>query len=661
MSNLLPLGLLASTLIFWGWRSGMLLIAVGVALILESSRLLKWRWDFSNSELNRLWDVCIILFIGSGVYLRLSEEVTNAGYLFFQWFPLVFLPIAFAQFYGVRQTMPLSVFSWFLRAKGEKHHRVVNVSWIYFALVLLSASAANRRDIGFYLAITLLLGWALWTLRPRRSPGWIWVSAFLLVGGTGFGLQYGISEFQNFLAGRVSDLFTRWGRKEIDANESHTSIGQVGKLKESGRIVLRVKSEAGPLPGLLRSVVFDTFRDRTWVRSKRDFVNVPVETDGNTWVLDPGHIADSAVRISMFLPQGKGLLPLPHGVSQVHHLPVGSMETNALGVARVAEGPALVSFQARRNSSATFDEPPEAADATVPLNEIAALEKISEELGLKPGDPYPEISKKVQNFFQQNFHYSLWLKAASSAVMPTKTTPVGRFLLESREGHCEYFATATVLLMRHLQVPARYAVGYAVMEDEKDKKATVAVRERHTHAWAMVWDGLQWLEMDNTPSSWQKSEEDRASLFEPVSDFFSDLWYRFNYWRWLGEKGVFSKLAPWLLAPLIVFMLWRIFWKKKRAADLEQIGNLFKILGGDSEFREIEARLIRLGWPRLNGESLATWMDRIAAAGVPTREIRPLASLHERLRFDPVGLSTTDRKVLSEGSKSWRAPQSLNH
>jgi transglutaminase-like putative cysteine protease len=46
----------------------------------------------------------------------------------------------------------------------------------------------------------------------------------------------------------------------------------------------------------------------------------------------------------------------------------------------------------------------------------------------------------------------------------TNETPLARFLLRTRSGHCEYFATATVLLLRQLGIPARYAVGYAVHE-----------------------------------------------------------------------------------------------------------------------------------------------------------------------------------------------------
>ena len=62
---------------------------------------------------------------------------------------------------------------------------------------------------------------------------------------------------------------------------------------------------------------------------------------------------------------------------------------------------------------------------------------------------------------------------------------MSRFLLRTRSGHCEYFATATVLLLRQLGIPARYAVGYAVHEATGRK---YVVRQRDAHAWCLVWN-----------------------------------------------------------------------------------------------------------------------------------------------------------------------------
>ena len=48
-------------------------------------------------------------------------------------------------------------------------------------------------------------------------------------------------------------------------------------------------------------------------------------------------------------------------------------------------------------------------------------------------------------------------------------TKVAEFLLKTRAGHCEHFATATTMLLRAAGVPTRYAVGYSVQEKKGDQ------------------------------------------------------------------------------------------------------------------------------------------------------------------------------------------------
>ena len=68
--------------------------------------------------------------------------------------------------------------------------------------------------------------------------------------------------------------------------------------------------------------------------------------------------------------------------------------------------------------------------------------------------------RTLSAFFQDTdkFRYSTW--QGPGKLRSTNETPLARFLLRTRSGHCEYFATATVLLLRQLGIPARYAVGY---------------------------------------------------------------------------------------------------------------------------------------------------------------------------------------------------------
>ncbi len=75
---------------------------------------------------------------------------------------------------------------------------------------------------------------------------------------------------------------------------------------------------------------------------------------------------------------------------------------------------------------------------------------------------------------------------------------VDEFLFESKLGYCEHYASAFVVLMRALDVPARVVTGYQGGEiNPIDDFMTV--RQSDAHAWAEVWiGGRGWMRVDPT-------------------------------------------------------------------------------------------------------------------------------------------------------------------
>src|SRR6201999_3859685 len=163
-----------------------------------------------------------------------------------------------------------------------------------------------------------------------------------------------------------------------------------------------------------------------------------------------------------------------------------------------------------------FDDPPdEVRDLFVPPREDEAISEIAAKIKSETGTNEIERLRAVERYFAQNFTYSLYHK--ENAVRDG-TTPLGRFLKTTHTGHCEYFASATTLLLRAMDIPSRYAVGYSVQEQKGD---TWIVRERHAPAWTLAWIDGKWQDIDTTPGTWVSAEKEQASIFEPISDFFS--------------------------------------------------------------------------------------------------------------------------------------------
>lgn len=99
----------------------------------------------------------------------------------------------------------------------------------------------------------------------------------------------------------------------------------------------------------------------------------------------------------------------------------------------------------------------------------------------------------IETRLRTQYQYSLDHKA--------KGNYIEDFLLRSKEGHCEYFATSMVVLLRNLAIPARVVNGfYSVEWNEMAKVYTV--RQRDAHSWVEVYfDNYGWMTFDPTPAS----------------------------------------------------------------------------------------------------------------------------------------------------------------
>jgi transglutaminase-like putative cysteine protease len=634
--------LIAAALLFWGWRTEWWAIAIGLAAIFELSRFFKFRWEFTDKEYSRVFDVCTLLFGGSVIYLRFSEEITKSGFVLFQWMPVIFALMMLTQAYGARDQIPYRVFSWFMRMRKDSREQSaggLNITWPYFGVCLLAAGATNERDTFFYATTVALCVWAAWATRVKRYATPVWAACCLLAITGGWIGKLGWTGLQAAVTPLFGEVFARWGAKEFDALNARTSMGEIGSKKTSGKIVLRVKSESGEVPSLLRQASFNSVKGTVWTASPREFTELRSENDVTTWTLIPDAPTNNSVRISSYLQGKRGLLSLPQGAGRIRDLPVGHLKTTPLGVARAEDGPGVISYVAEFFKNQTFENPPGDLERDIPPEEKPAIVEIAERIKAQAGTNEFSRVRAIERYFAQNFTYSLHNRA--NAVREGMV--LSRFLKTTHTGHCEYFATATVLLLREMGIPARYAVGYSLQELKGD---TYIVRDRHAHAWALAWFDGKWHEVDTTPGTWAASEKESASKLEPISDFFSDLWFKFSMWRWLGQKGIISRIAPFLVLPLVAILVWRIFFRKKRVQSADAAKQKFNWPGLDSEYYELEARLAASGHERHPHETPAQWLQRLRRDGVDHPSLPALVDLHYRYRFDPRGLETIQRKQL---------------
>ena len=651
-----PFPLLGLSLIFWGWQTRLWLPALIMAVGLESAFFLKAKFELSSSDFRNIADLCFLIIVGMLLYAFISLKSARAFLLFLQWLPMGLFPLIAAQALSTAGRVPVKTLFLLTRKTRSPLQNspdsTVNLSYPYFGIVILAAGAANIGTPWFYWALFLFSVLALWFFRPKRFPLFFWLILLFGAGAVGYGGQLGLHKLQAVLEGKITTWYTADLTANQDPYRTSTAIGAVGALKLSDRILFRVSLPPnGPTALLLREATFNSYQTAVWYAFRAGLQPLLPDKNGTTWKLREDDRENTVLRVSMPLQNGKGLLKLPLGTSQIEELAVPSLSHNPYGVLKVEDGPGLITYQARFNPDSSTDSPPNEADLRIPDKEKAVLEAIAKELELSAKPPQEQINR-VRGFFQNRFTYSLNLQTP-----PTGATPLQHFLTRTHSGHCEYFASATVLLLRAAGLPARYATGFLVKEYSKLEKQYV-VRSRHAHAWTLVWYDQAWHEWDTTPPSWVQSEEKSASLLQALSDFWAWGVFKFTSW-WQQDHNRILKHFWWLLVPLLIWSAgkFKIISRIRSWTKKQPLTNARLITpGSDSEFYQVERMLADRSLPRLPSETLSAWLKRVAEAKpgmFDFKKLEAVLDLHYQYRFDPIGITPAERLNLKKGIDSW--------
>ena len=113
------------------------------------------------------------------------------------------------------------------------------------------------------------------------------------------------------------------------------------------------------------------------------------------------------------------------------------------------------------------------------------------------GDDEPYIAAyRIERYLRENYAFSLRVSDP-----PPRRDPVDWFLFESREGYFDHHASAMVVLLRSLGIPARIAVGFALDETSFSPQSEAYVlSEEDSWAWPEVYfPGYGWVEFNPAP------------------------------------------------------------------------------------------------------------------------------------------------------------------
>lgn len=152
------------------------------------------------------------------------------------------------------------------------------------------------------------------------------------------------------------------------------------------------------------------------------------------------------------------------------------------------------------------------------------------------------------------FKYTLQMK-----VIDPKLDPVEDFLVNRKEGHCEYFASALALLLRSIDIPTRMVNGFKG-GDWNEITQTMNVRQKHAHSWVEAYVGRGpenqpiWITLDPTPG--EERDESVAKVGGIAGNFrtFTDLVRHVWVFYIIGYDG--DRQSRLLYAPMRQMLTW---------------------------------------------------------------------------------------------------------
>jgi transglutaminase-like putative cysteine protease len=137
-----------------------------------------------------------------------------------------------------------------------------------------------------------------------------------------------------------------------------------------------------------------------------------------------------------------------------------------------------------------------------------------------------ERVRALEQYLLKNGRYS---DTPPTVEPDAERSPLEAFLFDAMEAHCEYYASALVVLARSVGIPARLVNGFAGGRENKIG-GFVELSRSHAHAWAEVhYERAGWVRYDATPPDLRQRAEAAIAFNERIRQLASAMehwWYQ---------------------------------------------------------------------------------------------------------------------------------------
>lgn len=383
------------------------------------------------------------------------------------------------------------------------------------------------RRIAMLIMVQLfLLCWMYFSMKSRRevqpvkkvSQSWryaVMTLVLLLAAGAGTTTSVLLHKNERALETLLTTVLKIGDRGPARSGFSNRGgLSDVSSWRDFGgeKLSLRIESEIDP--GYVRGKVFDEFNMNRWTLTTpsqkiipEPANSIPAELSnqlakGEYLYLLAKRFPAETTKMKVWPidneTAGHCFAPLDTAALITRSRPVGLDRANIL--TRPGEQ-RIISYSVFTADTNKRDRNRKATDQ-VDLNHYLQLPSLldarvrttARELFASANTPREKI-QATSSFFHQNFLYHKGIQ------IPRGEDRLGYFLESQSAAHCEYFATATAILLRLGGVPTRYVTGFYVQEKNPLDGSWLA-RRKDAHAWVEAYDNQrkEWVQVESTPA-----------------------------------------------------------------------------------------------------------------------------------------------------------------
>ena len=270
---------------------------------------------------------------------------------------------------------------------------------------------------------------------------------------------------------------------------------------------------------------------------------------------------------------------------------------------------------------------PNENDLLLGTRNIPLIDTVIEAMGLYDslGDTLRGIGtlEKIRDYFRENFTYSLSIPGLRRRFGSNSGGDPLAVFWQTKQGYCEYYATLSVLVLRRLGIPARYATGF-VRPEVRNGRPYAVFRRKNSHAWAEVFVDGRWLVFDpplgivigDAPGWWNLKWEGVRGRLARVMHLLKEGGWRVVVDRFQESSRsiVESPILYVLLLILVLGFVLRRFYVvyNGRAKSRAYVSAKAKEWG--KKLNAAERMLARFGYRREPGETVGAFERRVKIA-----------------------------------------------